>query len=95
MSYCKERDTEELFNIEIMSFDEFDMAEEGYLYTNIEWYLHELKKYNGMSAVVNLNWDIEIWNNEGAKLDKINILSLASFQNLLKNRISPTNIGEL
>lgn len=75
---------ESLFGIDIVESEDGDISEEGIGLFNCNFLLNSLKKYNGKSIDINLNWDIIVYEDDGIILSKFNIIKNDEFKSLLK-----------
>lgn len=77
---------ESLFGINIVESDDGDISEEGIELFNSNFLLNSLKKYNGKAIVINQNWDITVYEDNGKILCVFNIIENEEFKTLLKNQ---------
>jgi len=76
---------EKLFGIKIFEWTDYDILEDVTQYYDVEWTFKELEKYNGRIIIVNTNWDIEIYNEDGTAVDKkFNIIEINEFKEKIK-----------
>lgn len=78
--------TQEIMGIEIFKWDGWDALDAGQLqFYEVEFLLPELEKYNGSATAVSLdmNGDLEFYDEKGGVLDLLNIGSLVSFRDAL------------
>lgn len=78
---------ENLFGIDIFSYEEAFVTEDNILYNYVEFKFNSLKKYNGMSIELYINWDIKIWTENGEEVVKFNIIEVPEFKDILINII--------
>lgn len=78
---------ESLFGINIVESDDGDISEEGIELFNSNFLLNSLKKYNGKAIVINQNWDITVYEDNGKILCVFNIIENEEFKTLLKNQL--------
>ena len=79
---------ESLFGINVVGSNDGDMSEEGIELFNATFSLGSLKKYNGKAILINFNWDITIYEDDGNIIDKFNIIENEEFRTLLKNKFN-------
>lgn len=79
--------TESLFGIDIVKSDDGDITEEGVELFNANFVLNTLKKYDGKAILINLNWDIIVYEDNGDILCEFNIIDNEEFKSLLRNKI--------
>lgn len=78
---------ESLFGIDIVESNDGDIAEEGIELFEAKFLLDSLKKYNGKAILINLNWDITIYKDNGDILCEFNIIENEEFKILLKSKL--------
>lgn len=78
---------ESLFGIDIVESDDGDVEEEGIGLFNVKFLINSLKKYDGKSILITLNWDITIYKNDGSILCTFNIIENEEFKSLLRDKI--------
>lgn len=77
--------SESLFGINIVESEYGDISDEGIELFNSKFLLNSLKKYDGKAILINLNWDIAVYEDNGDILCKFNIIENEEFKTLLKN----------
>lgn len=78
---------ESLFGIDIVKSDDGDISEEGIELFNSKFLLKSLQKYNGKAILINLNWDITVYEDDGNILYEFNIIDNEEFKSLLRDKI--------
>lgn len=79
---------ESLFEIDIVKSDDGDISEEGVELFNSKFLLTSLQKYNGKAILINLNWDITVYEDDGNVLCEFNIIENEEFKALLRDKIN-------
>lgn len=75
---------EMIFNIKLFEFEDGDVCEEGYNYFNVNWFIPQLKKFDGYSITLNQNQDVQIWSDGGKKIKEFNLIDIEGFKKMLK-----------
>lgn len=78
---------EKLFNFVIFSYQEYDKIDDDTVqYYDVKWMLEELKKYDNKLIVVNRNWDITIYKDDGIDIEiEFNLIEVESMRKLVEN----------
>lgn len=79
---------ESLFGINIVESEDGDIPEEGIELFNPKFLLNSLKKYNGKAILINLNWDITVYEDDGNILCEFNIIENEEFKVLLRDKVN-------
>lgn len=78
---------ESLFGINIVEGNDGDISGEGIEIYNVEFLLDSLAKYNGKSVLINQNWDITVYGDNGYIIEEFNIIEVEEFKTLLRNKV--------
>ncbi|WCK57493.1 hypothetical protein PP175_25850 (plasmid) [Aneurinibacillus sp. Ricciae_BoGa-3] len=85
----KERHVESFFGIPVFAWKEYNgIDESGNLFVNVEFFLESLKQYNGLDINVLHDWAIDIWTDEGKKLDSFSLIEVPEFREALQAIVS-------
>lgn len=79
---------ESLFGINIVESEDGDILEEGIELFDSKFLLNSLKKYNGKAILINLNWDITVYEDDGNILCEFNIIENEEFKVLLRDKVN-------
>lgn len=83
----KEKYIESLFGIELFSYDQVSMYEDGMQYTNVEFFFDSMKEFNGMCLEVSWDWNLAVWTNDGQKVKELSLIDIPEFREKLKAKL--------
>ncbi|KQN96796.1 hypothetical protein [Paenibacillus sp. Leaf72] len=74
-----ERYTQELFGINLFTYEEAEPSEKGVQYSDVIFYLDSLKKYDRFAIEVTQEWGVNVWSIDGENVDSFNLIDVAEF----------------